>query len=366
MTKTFVRAVAHLLCVGSVAIAAGFPTGAVAQSVLERSPNLSGGWVGAPGQIHFHFLHRFDASPAPARKVGNAPTFLLAYGIGGYGLVGIHYTTNSALVSGHPNEWEVLARYSPLSSTVGAPADLGITAAFNEATESIDGELAVSVPFGPVKAMGAARYFSDAYGSGESRWAVGGGLRILLNEYLALAGDVVTLTSPEDDEDYGWGAAIQIAIPYTPHTLSLQAANTNSATLQGSSIASGGTRYGFEFTIPITLARFFGGGSSPAPPDVSTQGQAELVASDTVRIVVREFEFSDPDVVVGPGTYVEWVNEGEIAHSSTADDELWDSRLLAPGESYGRVFREVGSHPYHCLPHPFMTGAVTVVGGGDR
>jgi plastocyanin len=365
VTRTFVRAAARLLAAGSLTLAASSPTGASAQSVLERSPNLSGGWVGAPGRIHFNFLHRFEASPAPARKVGNAPSFLLAYGVGGYGLVGVHYTTNSTLVPGHPNEWEVLARYSPLSSAVGAVVDLGVTGAFNEAAESVDGELAVGVPFGPVKAMGAARYFSDWHGSGDSRWAIGGGLRIRLHDNVALSGDLVTLTSSEEDEDYGWGAAIQLAIPYTPHSLSLQAANTNSATLQGSSIASGGTRYGFEFTIPITLARFFGSGGSAPPPDARTQGRAELVASDTVRVVVREFEFSDSEVTVRPGTYVVWVNEGEIAHSSTADDDLWDSRLLAPGESYGRVFSEVGSHPYHCAPHPFMTGVVTVAEGED-
>ena len=258
MTRILVRALTRLIVVALLATGTGSLSEVSAQSVLERTPNLSGGWVGAPGRMHFNFLHRFDASPAPTRKVGNAPTFLLAYGVGGYGLVGVHYTTNSVLVPGHPNEWEVLARYSPLSSTVGAPVDFGVTAAFNEATESIDGELALGAPFGPVKAMGTLRYFSDAYASGDSRWAIGGGLLIRLHDNLALAGDVVTLTSPDDGEDYGWGAAIQLAIPYTPHTLSIQAANTNSATLQGSSIASGGTRYGFEFTIPITLARFFG------------------------------------------------------------------------------------------------------------
>ena len=366
MTTCLVRAARRVLLAASLVILGWTPGPVRAQSVLERTPNLSGGWVGAPGQLHFNFLHRFEASPAPARKVTNAPTFLLGYGVGGYGLLAVHYTTNSVLVQSHPNEWEVLARYSPLNSTVGAPIDLGLTAAFNEAAESVDAEVAVGVPFGPLKAMGSARFFSDAYGSGDSRWALGGGLRLRLHDNVALAGDLVSLTSTEEGEDYGWGAAIQIAIPYTPHTLSLQAANTNSATLQGSSIETSGTRYGFEFTIPITLARYFGGGSGGAAPDVRTQGQAELVASDTVRIVMTEFQYSQPRLAVRPGTYVEWVNEGQIVHTSTADGGLWDSQLLAPGESFGRVFTETGVHPYHCTPHPFMTGVVEVRAGGDR
>ena len=100
-----------------------------------------------------------------------------------------------------------------------------------------------------------------------------------------------------------------------------------------------------------------------AAPDVRTQGRAERIASDTVRVTVSDYAYSDPDIAVRPGTYVVWVNAGEVVHSTTADGGLWDSLLLAPGESYGRVFDEVGSHSYHCSPHPFMTGTVTVVAG---
>jgi len=43
--------------------------GAGAQTVLDRTPNLSGGWVGASGVLHFNFLHRFSISSAPEREV---------------------------------------------------------------------------------------------------------------------------------------------------------------------------------------------------------------------------------------------------------------------------------------------------------
>ena len=39
--------------------------GAGAQSVLDRTPNLAGGWVGVSGVLHFNFLHRFSISSAP-------------------------------------------------------------------------------------------------------------------------------------------------------------------------------------------------------------------------------------------------------------------------------------------------------------
>ena len=33
-----------------------------AQSVLERTPNLAGTWVGVPNTLHFNFLHRFGST----------------------------------------------------------------------------------------------------------------------------------------------------------------------------------------------------------------------------------------------------------------------------------------------------------------
>ena len=55
-----------------------------------------------------------------------------------------------------------------------------------------------------------------------------------------------------------WGAALQLAIPYSPHTFSLQITNTTTATLQGASRGVAKVRGGFEFTIPFTLSRYFG------------------------------------------------------------------------------------------------------------
>ena len=69
-----------------------------------------------------------------------------------------------------------------------------------------------------------------------------------------------------------------VAIPGTPHTFSLQATNTSTATLEGASRGTSQRRYGFEFTIPFTLARYFGRrqparrrrGGAAAPPHPAT------------------------------------------------------------------------------------------------
>ena len=77
------------------ALALVFPACGTAQSVVERSPNLSGGWVGDPGTVYFNFLHRFEHGAAPARKVTNFPTFLLGYAPVERVLIGAQYATPS-------------------------------------------------------------------------------------------------------------------------------------------------------------------------------------------------------------------------------------------------------------------------------
>ena len=37
-----------------------------------------------------------------------------------------------------------------------------------------------------------------------------------------------------------------------------------------------------------------------------------------------------------------------------------ESGEIPPGESRTVVFSEPGAHPFHCTPHPFMTGVVEV------
>ena len=98
-------------------------------------------------------------------------------------------------------------------------------------------------------------------------------------------------------------------------------------------------------------------GACSLPLDSATIGRTQIV------VAVRQFTFVPAEVRVAPGTTVTWVNcepENIDAHTSTADGGAWDSGLLQPGDSYSRRFDEAGAFPYHCTPHPFMRGTVTV------
>jgi plastocyanin len=252
---------------------------AAAQSLLERSPNLSGGWVGGPHSLHFNFLHRFNQSGPPQRQVMNRPTFLLAYGARTGTLLGVQYATRSDIVVGLPNEWELFGRQALLREDRGAPVDLAAQLSYNHSAESVDGEVSLARRIGPLRLLAAGRGFSSGYGEG-TRYAVAAGAALRLGTWFAVSGDVAQLLAAADDERLVWGAAVQVGIPLTPHTFSVQAVNTNSATLQGSSRGARERRWGFEFTVPVALARY---GRRTPPPVAQIDHEAQRAAEDSLR-----------------------------------------------------------------------------------
>jgi len=191
------------------------------------------------------------------------------------------------------------------------------------------------------------RYFSDGYASDTARYAVGGGATLRVQRWVALAGDFATLLDRRPGEKPAWGAALQLAIPYSPHTFSLQVSNTTTATLQGASRGLDKVRGGFEFTIPFTLSRYFG----RRAPSGSATGTA---------IEMRQSAFVPSRLEVAAGTTVEWTNRDQVVHTITADDGSWDSGEIAPGRTWRRTFDTAGTYTFHCTPHPFMTGVIVV------
>lgn len=103
------------------------------------------------------------------------------------------------------------------------------------------------------------------------------------------------------------------------------------------------------------------GTDTPDPTGCGIELPAEAFGSTVV--VIRDFAFVPAQVHVRPGTKVTWVNcgaAGTPAHTSTADGGAWSSPLLAPGAVYTAELTTPGNFPYHCEPHPFMQGTVTV------
>lgn len=75
-----------------------------------------------------------------------------------------------------------------------------------------------------------------------------------------------------------------------------------------------------------------------------------------------------PTVLLGINNKVIWKNSDDTAHTVTPDHRQADSYsgdfgsvgVLKPGDTYEFLFTEPQEVPYHCQPHPWMTGTVIV------
>lgn len=223
-----------------------------AQSVLERSPNLQGTWGAGRSEAVFVLAHRFEFLSG-GDELFSVPTLTLAYGLPLGITLGLDYTSFSEVVPENAtgNETQYwLKRPLPL----GAMGEAALQVAYNSAASSVDGALNLRVVTRRVQLFGEGRVFSDLYGTGDAAGGGGVGAALRLTEFLSVTGDLGKVLT-EEGIPAAWSGAVALAIPASPHTLSLQVTNTGATTLQGASrkktLGSSSVRYGFTFTVPF-------------------------------------------------------------------------------------------------------------------
>lgn len=120
-----------------------------------------------------------------------------------------------------------------------------------------------------------------------------------------------------------------------------------------------------EVLLLVAGAGCFSERGTTTSPNV--QGACDVPLSDVVPgatlVVVRDFSFEPREITIEVGGTVTWINcssSSDPAHTTTADQRLWGSPEFVTGESFSFTFARAGQFPYHCEPHPFMTGEVVV------
>ncbi len=104
----------------------------------------------------------------------------------------------------------------------------------------------------------------------------------------------------------------------------------------------------------MTLLVACSGASTPQGPTVS----------------VIDNEFGPKELHINPGQTVSWVNNGQTAHTVTADDQSFDSGNFDSGKVYTHTFTRPGRYLYYCVLHGADGGVgmagVIVVGNSSN
>jgi plastocyanin len=117
--------------------------------------------------------------------------------------------------------------------------------------------------------------------------------------------------------------------------------------------------------LALAAIPLFGCGSDdeqPAPaaatPAAESAAAKSKPAADGTSVKMVDNAFEPKDITVDVGDTVTWTNDGQLAHTATA--EGFDSGSIASGETYEWTAEKAGTVNYVCTFHPGMEGTITV------
>jgi plastocyanin len=84
--------------------------------------------------------------------------------------------------------------------------------------------------------------------------------------------------------------------------------------------------------------------------DISTAAVVRKAVTHTVTI--DGARFSPADLTVRAGDTIVWVNKDILAHTATARNGAFDSKVIQPGQRWKYVVKRRGDFAYTCSFHP--------------
>jgi plastocyanin len=122
-----------------------------------------------------------------------------------------------------------------------------------------------------------------------------------------------------------------------------QEPNQNTTSVQNSTTVPATTPVPATTTVPAT---------TPAP-------------NSEITVDISSHGFDPAQLNVAPGTTVRFRNNDTESHTATADNGLFDTKILEPGYSFEVLLEGSGAVTYHCELHPDMQGSIVVAEAGE-
>jgi len=100
--------------------------------------------------------------------------------------------------------------------------------------------------------------------------------------------------------------------------------------------------------------------------------KVSIIEGSALQSQQRNFEPKEIRGTLGISNKIVWTNVDTTAHTVTTDTQYSDqisgpfnsvdsTGLILPQKTYEYTFTKDGEYPYHCEPHPWMTGKVIIV-----
>ncbi len=88
-----------------------------------------------------------------------------------------------------------------------------------------------------------------------------------------------------------------------------------------------------------------------------------FAADQNPQVIIKGFKFIPQEITIKRGQTINWANQEKRQYHSVWFETLGEEEpdYIFPDESYQREFKQTGTFPYRCGPHPEMTGTVRVI-----
>jgi plastocyanin len=107
-------------------------------------------------------------------------------------------------------------------------------------------------------------------------------------------------------------------------------------------------------TVPAELP------AETTPPAGSITPAPDSTITRRGTLPINDHAFDPAQLTIASGTTLMIVNTDTEAHTATADNKLFDTGVLKPGEAFEVYFEGSGTVTYHCELHPDMKGSIVV------
>ena len=96
----------------------------------------------------------------------------------------------------------------------------------------------------------------------------------------------------------------------------------------------------------------------------STLAAGNNKSDSELLVIIKGFKFIPQEITIKRGQKLHWENREKRQYHSVWFEALGEEEpedYLFSGDTYEREFKQTGSFPYRCGPHPKMTGTVHVI-----
>ena len=85
-------------------------------------------------------------------------------------------------------------------------------------------------------------------------------------------------------------------------------------------------------------------------------------AGENPLVIIKDFKFIPQEITIKRGQTINWENREKRQYHSVWFEASGEEEpdYFFPDENYEKEFKQTGSFPYRCGPHPKMTGTVHV------